>query len=1696
MFNGRRTLLTQTLLILTAAIFATAGAASAFASGQKGAAPQLVPNLVSLLAGNPQATSGGYIGDGVPGSAATLGGVSVLAVDSVGNVYFPDQTNAVIREVNAQTGLISTVAGEPPSGCSSVGICAHVNSGCADGVAAVGNPIGTSIHGIAVDAYGNVYFSDQNSGTISVVYRAGAQVAAFIKLENPTGVASAGGVLPGFVYHIAGTINLSNCAGTRTAAATANAPAIPANDGTLAFQSATFGTIGPISLDAAGNIWIGDYNPNGTIRVINTQATPQTIYGVTVQPGFIASVVNCSSLTQTCPPGYGSTPETLANTGVGGPAGGGVFNTLANNQGQYMNVDAFGNVYELSYKGATPSILLGVAYAGGAGNTALAGQINNSILADTTIAGLAGLKATEGDFYYLLQNITLRPSSIANDNVGNLYYQDNHYGEVYRVDLNAVPYGGDFLGISTAMYATNRSNPATASAPVFCYPVNSSTTTTAQVGYKTIDPWGDGCPAIYADGPGDTKKVNGFGSTITDGLGNLYTADTSHFLVRETSLANLFPATPVGQQVNPTTLAGQQTLDFHFDQSNLPVQSAPPPIVTTSSFAVAPGTTDFSINPISSNYVVQTSGGFSSGIVIGANTYEGASQTGITSDPVCGNTTSSVDASLDCMVNVIFSPTGSGLRQGRLTVTTANGSVYSFGLSGIGVGGQIAIDGGSPVPVGFSGLGNPGQVAVDGTMVYVADPANNRVVAIPPAGGTQTTIGTGLKAPMGVAVDAAGNVYIADTGNNRILKVAAITGAQTVIGNIVETSNPGTPASSGSSASLYPSYAFKAPEGLAVDVYGNVYVADTGNGNVVEIPVNLDLGGAIPLLQYPNAPKFVHPVAVALDASGTLYVADTGQITILKLPAGGGDLQNLPSTDITRFQTTAIANSPSGVAVDAAGNIYVSDSVANTVTLVPSGTGPAAAATVLNLPNLNLSGNAGGAGSFSGGSLALDQNGNLYVVDSGNSQVLFLNRQNPVVNFGSVAQDQPVSTINLKATNIGNASLSLQSPFQTAGSGNSAAFTSTDTCTGTLLVGTSCPINATFLPTATGSQSASFTLNGGSQTLQLIGIGLSPKVTITLATTSPAGGPVAGSPATITATLTQPNGSNQPSGTVLFSYTLNGVAQGSPTSAAVSGGTAQFQLPTLLEGRQYVVSATYQGDSQDSQTTATPLTIYIPGVPVTAVANSITFTYGQTPPAVTGTVTGILPADQSSVTYKFVTAATSTTPANVYPIQVVFSGGNYLNYGSPQVLTPTGGPATATENKAPLTVQANNVTTVYGAPDYAYTSTVTGAVNGDSFVYKYTPASTSVLNVGPYTLTPSVSGPKAGNYNVTVKSGNLVVTKAPVTVAVSSVAPTVLTSGLSSDPVFIQVSTAVSAGIGVPTGTVTLTDTFTPVINNAPGLGTPLAPVTIGPLTLTAGSASYTLTSQTPGIHSYTVTYSGDANFQGGSSSAPATVEVDSADFVVTSSASPLQIAPGVLPGGNNSISGESSSAPEQAYVTVSSVLNFTGTVYLGCQPQNPSYVTCTVSPAAVTVPAPSSGSTSASVQSIVSISTPATLPLGFFSNTTSQLRRPAFGFGSTTTLAVLPAGLLAFCLRRRRRLSKALWMILAGCVIGLGLNGCGSTTVAFFTPVPSGPQAVTIYACSVQSDCTTNDPVGHPLTGTPSGTGVIRSFTIPINIQ
>jgi sugar lactone lactonase YvrE len=300
---------------------------------------------------------------------------------------------------------------------------------------------------------------------------------------------------------------------------------------------------------------------------------------------------------------------------------------------------------------------------------------------------------------------------------------------------------------------------------------------------------------------------------------------------------------------------------------------------------------------------------------------------------------------------------------------------------------------------GSARFSNPQGVAVSGTgPIYVADSGNGSIRVVTMAGTVSTFAGSpsagsanGATAsarfynPRNVAVDTSSNIYVADTQNSVIRKITPL-GAVSVLA--------GSSGVFGSADGSGGSALFSGPQGIAVDVGGNLYVADTGNNTVRKITS----GGSVSTLAGyagfagnadgtgTNA-HFYSPEGVAVDAAGNVYVTDTWNHTLRKITSGGvtTTVAGLAGTYGASDGTNTLArfNFPTGVALDSSTNIYVTDFNNNTVRKV---TRAGVVTTLAGWPG--IWGNADGTGTnalFSGpAGISVDGSGNLYVADSGN----------------------------------------------------------------------------------------------------------------------------------------------------------------------------------------------------------------------------------------------------------------------------------------------------------------------------------------------------------------------------------------------------------------------------------------------------------------------------------------------------------------------------------------------------------------------------------------------------------------------------------------------------------------------------------------------------------------------------------------
>jgi trimeric autotransporter adhesin len=318
---------------------------------------------------------------------------------------------------------------------------------------------------------------------------------------------------------------------------------------------------------------------------------------------------------------------------------------------------------------------------------------------------------------------------------------------------------------------------------------------------------------------------------------------------------------------------------------------------------------------------------------------------------------------------------------------------------------------------GFSGdggpaidaeLSNPFGISVDiPGNVYVADYSNNRIRKVNTSGVISTIAGNGINgfsgdgglataaelwSPYGVTEDTSGNIYIADYLNERIRKVNLSGIISTIAGNgHAGFSGDGGPATN---AELY------LPTDVAVDVTGNIYIADNDNnrirkidtsGTIITIAGDASNGYSGDGVQATTS-SLTYPYGVAVDDSGNVYIADDGNLRIRKVNTSG-IINTIAGNGYQGYSgdggpaTDAELSSPSNVMFDASGNIFISDDgnqrirevttsgiintfAGNGISGFSGDGGPATAAEFYNPENLTL-----------------DNSGNVYVIDNGNSRI-------------------------------------------------------------------------------------------------------------------------------------------------------------------------------------------------------------------------------------------------------------------------------------------------------------------------------------------------------------------------------------------------------------------------------------------------------------------------------------------------------------------------------------------------------------------------------------------------------------------------------------------------------------------------------------------------------------------------------------
>ena len=324
-------------------------------------------------------------------------------------------------------------------------------------------------------------------------------------------------------------------------------------------------------------------------------------------------------------------------------------------------------------------------------------------------------------------------------------------------------------------------------------------------------------------------------------------------------------------------------------------------------------------------------------------------------------------------------------------------------LAGTGMAGY----GGDGGPASVAQLDHPLGVAVDAAgVVYVADRDNNRIRRINLDGTIESFAGTGvrgyggdggpataaqLNSPSGVASDGAGYVYFADTWNHRVRRIAPDGTITTIAGTGVRGyGGDGGPATDAQ---------LDVPIGIAVDSAGYVYVADTRNNRIRRIAPDGSIETVAGAGARGNggdggpatAAQLDSPAGITVDSAGNVYVADGGNNGIRRIGTDG-IIDTVAGTGAEGYggdggpATAAQFDGPGSVAVDAAGNIYVSDSGNDRIRLIcPTGTVWTIAGT--GVPGYGGDDGPATAAQLTVGALAVDAVGIVYFADTGNERV-------------------------------------------------------------------------------------------------------------------------------------------------------------------------------------------------------------------------------------------------------------------------------------------------------------------------------------------------------------------------------------------------------------------------------------------------------------------------------------------------------------------------------------------------------------------------------------------------------------------------------------------------------------------------------------------------------------------------------------
>jgi sugar lactone lactonase YvrE len=762
------------------------------------------------------------------------------------------------------------------------------------------------------------------------------------------------------------------------------------------------------------------------------------------------------------------------------------------------------------------------------------------------------------------------------------------------------------------------------------------------------------------------------------------------------------------------------------------------------------------------------------------------------------------------------------------------------------------------------------------------------------------------------------------------------------------------------------------------------------------------------------------PSAIVFDSAGDLYLAESGNHIIRRVDPAG-NITAIAGTGTQGFSgdggsaTSATLDSPRGLALDSANNLYISDTGNHRIRKVNLTTG------IITTIAGSSAGFAGDNGSATSAqldlptALALSTSGDLYLADTGNHRIRKI-----------AAATGNITTI----AGSGAQGFSGDGGIATAAAIDSPAGIAIDSSSNLYLADThnhrirKIDALSGIITTVGGNGSASFSGDGAAAVRAALslpqGISVDSSGNLYLADTENHRIRRIDS---ITGDITTVAGN----GTQTFSgdsAAAIAASLDSPRGTALSPSS----LVTLADtNNQRVRQLTAQPAPATTITTIAGLGVVTPGALVLSAPSVVTYGSGQLVASLVSSVpaagdvtflntTGGSQLGSAVLTSNAATLSLATVPVGVYSFIASYPGDGTHSAAQSAPLSLHVAPLQISANVTPASV-------LYGQPVPSISGTLGGVLAQDTGKLSVTFATAAALlsPAGSYPITATLTGAAAGNYTVAVTPGVFAINPAPTVVTAGN--PVI---GVSSVTLSAHVS---STTTGTPTGSVSLLDGVSPILT------TPLSPT---------GDASFNVSSLSSGSHLLSVIYSGSANFNA-SSSAPQAITVGSGstptpDFSLATSGSNTET---ISSGGSASFS---FSVQAQASLSSPITLAATGLPNLATASFNPAYL-------------PPGSSTSSFT---LTIATP---------NTTASQSHPRSGSDHrSTTWALLLLPMAGFALGRcRARIVVRIGLVAITTLPLMLLTACGDRVNATSAlSAPSQTYTITVTGTATTSARTT----------------------------